>query len=177
MAPELIRSSPLRRCREPADVLGACLGIPVILDERLLELDFGDWEGMGWDRVPRAALDRWAADPAGFAPPSGETGAALIDRVSDVVAALAADVRPWLVMSHGGPLRLLDAMLRGDPPDLLAPSPLAGEMRVIHAIRTSAVRGGWVATEQKVRPSHHGLECGDRGEVGVRFLNGFLHAR
>ena len=124
-------SSPLARCREPAEALAACLDIPLALDPRLLELDFGAWEGLEWDRVPRPDLDRWAADPRGFAPPAGETGSALIARVAALHAVLAAAPQRWLVVSHGGPLRLLAAMLRGEPPDLLAPSPPMGAMRLV----------------------------------------------
>ena len=131
LAPETVLSSPLARCREPAEALATRLDIPLVLDPRLLELDFGAWEGLAWDRVPRPDLDRWAADPLGFAPPSGETGAALVARVAALHAALAAAPRRWLVVSHGGPLRLLAAMLRGDEPDLLASSPPAGEMRLV----------------------------------------------
>lgn len=122
-------TSPARRCRAVAE---AC-GLPMRLDARLLELDFGDWEGVAWDSVPRAALDRWAADPLGFAPPGGETGAALIARVSDLHRALVAEGRDCAVISHGGPLRLLAALLRGAPPDLLAPAPAQGSVQVLVA--------------------------------------------
>jgi alpha-ribazole phosphatase len=119
-------TSPARRCRVVADATG----LAVRLDARLLELDFGAWEGMRWDAVPRAELDRWVADPRGFAAPGGETGAHLLARVSDVHAAILAAGEDCAVISHGGPLRLLDALLRGEPPDLLAPAPPFGSVRV-----------------------------------------------
>ena len=130
LAPVLIRTSPLARCLLPAGALGRRLGVPVASDPRLLELDFGRWEGLDWDQVPREALDRWARDPLGFAPPDGETGAALLDRVTAVRADLVADGRPCLVVSHGGPLRLLGPMLRGEAPDLLATPPPMGVLRI-----------------------------------------------
>ena len=58
LAPERIWSSPARRCLSVADALAERLGLAVTPDARLLELDFGDWEGRAWDDVPRAALDR-----------------------------------------------------------------------------------------------------------------------
>ena len=139
VAPAAIRSSPLGRCRQPAEALAERLQIPMRLDARLLELDFGDWEGLAWDRVPRAALDRWAADPLGFAPPRGEGGAALMLRVAALFQDLAAETEPWLVVSHGGPLRLLDRMLRGERPDLMAPSPPMGAMRAVTRPRLRSV--------------------------------------
>ena len=131
MAPTVAYTSPSRRCREPAEALAARLRIPLVLEPLLLELDFGRWEGRGWAELPRSELDRWAADPHRFAPPSGESGAALIDRMTALRAVLVADPRQWLLVSHGGPLRLLVPMLRGEPPDLLAPSPPTGGMRVV----------------------------------------------
>src|SRR5687768_10679995 len=43
---EVIVASPLRRTRETAEIVGGVLGLPVELDEDLIELDFGDLEGL-----------------------------------------------------------------------------------------------------------------------------------
>ena len=107
--------------------------MPLQLDPRLLELDFGDWDGLDWDQVPRAELDRWAADPLFFAPPGGESGSALVERITAVQADLLARNRSCLLVSHGGPLRLLGPMLAGAPPDLLAPAPAMGTLRIVEA--------------------------------------------
>jgi alpha-ribazole phosphatase len=116
-----VRSSPARRCR-------AVAGAGAIIDARLRELDFGAWEGVAWDAVPRAALDLWAADPEGFAPPGGESGGALLARVAAVHADLRAAGADCLIVAHGGPLKLLAALLRGETPDLLAPAPPLGSV-------------------------------------------------
>lgn len=123
--PAVLVSSPARRCLALARRLG-----PATVDSRLLELDFGAWEGRPWDGVPRAALDRWAADPWGFAPPGGESGAALVARVTDFHAELRGK-RPGtcLVVAHGGPLKVLADLLRGRPVDLLAPAQPMGSLR------------------------------------------------
>jgi alpha-ribazole phosphatase len=117
-------SSPARRCRAVADAIG-----PHRIDARLLELDFGAWEGCRWDDIPRDELDRWAADPWGFAPPRGESGAALVQRVTafrdDI---LAGD---HVVVSHGGPLKVLMQMLRGETVDLMVPPPPLGSVTTI----------------------------------------------
>jgi alpha-ribazole phosphatase len=62
--PLLVVASPLSRCLLPARALAARLGLPVRIDDDLRELDFGDWEGLSWERVPRAALDRLAGRAA-----------------------------------------------------------------------------------------------------------------
>jgi alpha-ribazole phosphatase len=120
-------SSPARRCR----VVAEALGLPLHIDARLLELDFGAWEGRVWADVPRAALDAWAADPSGFAPPGGESGADLLARVRDVHRALATAGEDAAIVSHGGPLKLLRALLRAETPDLLAPAPPIGSVEVL----------------------------------------------
>jgi len=131
VAPARIWSSPAARCRSVAVALAERLGLPVAFDRRLLELDFGDWEGRSWDDVPRAALDRWAADPHGFRPPGGESGAALIERVTGFARMLLDRGRPCAVISHGGPLRLLPALLRGEAADLMSPSPGIGTLQIV----------------------------------------------
>ncbi len=129
-APRLL-SSPARRCRMLAAPLGAALGVAPAFDERLLELDFGAWEGVRWDDVDRAALDVWAADPAGFAPPGGETVAALIARIAAFAEDLRASDGDAIVVSHGGPLRLLGPMLRGEAIDWRAPPPGFGALTLL----------------------------------------------
>ncbi len=111
-------SSPARRCRTIDEA--------ATLDDRLQELDFGAWEGRPWDGIDRAALDAWAADPLGFAPPGGEAGAALLARVTAFATDLLRRGQDAIVITHGGPLRLLPALLQGQTPDLLAPAPPFG---------------------------------------------------
>jgi alpha-ribazole phosphatase len=117
-------TSPLRRCRVVADAIGLNR-----VDARLIEMDFGTWDGLAWDAIPRAALDAWAADPLGFAPPGGETGASLVARVTAFRAALPDG--DHVIVSHGGPLKVLNALLRGQPVDLMAPSPPLGSVTFI----------------------------------------------
>lgn len=126
-----IWTSPARRCR-------AIAGPAAIADARLLELDFGAWEGLAWADIPRADLDRWAADPAGFAPPGGESGAALLARVAAFHALLRDRAEDAAVVAHGGPLKLLAALLRDTAPDLLAPAPPLGSVSEIRCRAASA---------------------------------------
>ena len=111
-------TSPSRRCRELADLIAEVFSIPLSADPRLMELDFGEWEGKPWGDIPRTELDRWATAPLGFRPPGGESGAELIARVTEFRAKLTEDC---VVVSHGGPLRVLSALLRGEAVDLFSP--------------------------------------------------------
>lgn len=114
-----IITSPAQRCVALAAAIG-----PFSTDARLLELDFGAWEMTPWDDVPRAALDGWAADPWGFSPPGGESGQALLARVRAFWA--DATELPLIIVSHGGPLRLLRQLAEGRAPDILEPPPPLG---------------------------------------------------
>jgi alpha-ribazole phosphatase len=95
-------SSPLRRARQLAEALHPS---PMI-DGRLAEIDFGDWEGRAWDDIERDALDEWAANLTGFIPPGGESVASLQQRVIDFANSLVP--RPAVALvAHAGVLRAL----------------------------------------------------------------------
>jgi broad specificity phosphatase PhoE len=95
-------SSPLRRCVDTA----AALGQPVEVDERWIELDYGDLEGRPLGGVGAETWARWRAD-LDFTPPGGESIAALGRRVrlalADLVAA-AAD-QTVVVVTHVSPIK------------------------------------------------------------------------
>ena len=124
-------TSPAVRCHRPAGSIARALGATLTVDRRLQELDFGAWEGQPWQAIGRADLDRWAASPLTFAPPGGESGAELLARVRDFHAGLCRDQQDCVVVSHGGPLKILSALLLGTPVDLLAPAPPIGSVSSI----------------------------------------------
>jgi alpha-ribazole phosphatase len=107
-----VYSSPLQRCRLLAEALTPAPHI----DARLQEMDFGAWEMQSWSTIDRAALDAWAADPCGFAPPGGESPAQLLARVSGFHAALLADgVTAVVLITHAGVIKALHGLLHGLP--------------------------------------------------------------
>jgi broad specificity phosphatase PhoE/ribonuclease HI len=89
-------SSPLRRARQTAEVVAAVLGLPVVVEEGVVETDFGEWEGLTFAEVREGWPDEmtaWLADPA-VAPPKGESFADTFKRV--------AAARERIVADHGG---------------------------------------------------------------------------
>ena len=102
-------ASPMTRTRETMELLRTTLGLhPAAyrLDERLVELTFGAWEGMTWKEVrksePQAAAAR-ERDKWGFAPPGGgESYAMLADRVRPILDGLTRDT---VLVAHGGVAR------------------------------------------------------------------------
>jgi alpha-ribazole phosphatase len=128
--PAALWSSPALRCQGMARALAASLDTPLRHDARLLEMDFGAWEGMLWDNVPRDALDRWAGDPWGFAAPGGESGLELVARVSAFHDAIVEHASDCVIVTHGGPLKILRALRMGTEVDLMAPSMALGAVEL-----------------------------------------------
>jgi len=109
-------ASPLVRARQTMELARAAMGLApqrYRLSPTLMELTFGDWEGLTWPEV-------WARHPAGasareadkwnFAPPRGESYAMLVERVGPWLAARDGDC---FVASHGGVARALMFILAG----------------------------------------------------------------
>lgn len=67
-------------------------------DDRLMELDFGDWDGCYWGAVPMAEIDAWCADFIDHRPGGGEPVGALLSRCR----AFMADRPVAVVVGHAG---------------------------------------------------------------------------
>ena len=116
--PRVIHSSPLRRARDAATVIAEAIGVPLQVDARLAEMNFGDWEMRLWDDIDRGALDAWAQDVAGFAPPGGESARDIVLRMNAWAREACArsgrdDVH--VAVAHAGPIRLHTATALGLP--------------------------------------------------------------
>jgi len=81
-------SSPLARARHTAEALGT--GLPVEIDDRWVEVDYGEYDGQPLGSVPAEVWARWRADPA-FVPPGGESLAAAGARVRAACEELLGD--------------------------------------------------------------------------------------
>ena len=72
-----ILTSPLLRARQTAEAVGEACGVPVVVDERLVEIDWGAWEGRPTGSLAVADVDRWKADKG--TAPEGESLDSLAD--------------------------------------------------------------------------------------------------
>lgn len=93
--PFTVLCSPARRCRAVAAWLRRW-GWQVRVHAGLAEIDFGAWDGQGWDAVGTEALDAWNADFLRHRPPQGESLADLLRRVK------AWPAGGGLVIGHAG---------------------------------------------------------------------------
>lgn len=102
--------SPLRRTRETADALG----LPVEVDERWIEIDYGTLDGTPLTEVPASVWAQWRAD-IGFTPGGGESIAALGERVRAAAEDLADEARSRdvVVVTHVSPVKAATAWALG----------------------------------------------------------------
>lgn len=110
--PRVVWTSPLRRCADVGRWL-ARWGWRHVRDPRLLELDFGRWDGQPWQAIPVAEIDAWCDDFARHPPGQGEPLAALWARCADVLGELSG--QGIHVVGHGGWMQAARAMAQGLP--------------------------------------------------------------
>src|SRR3546814_8633846 len=63
LAVETLIASDLSRARSAGEVLSAALHVPLTVDSRWRELDFGQWDGKATGDIDSEALGRFWADP------------------------------------------------------------------------------------------------------------------
>jgi glucosyl-3-phosphoglycerate phosphatase len=116
--------SDLARARETADLLGLR---PARLDPRWREIDVGSWAGRTAAEIDAQAteLTNWRGGPRRA--PDGEPWEAFAERVSAAADELVREGGPWVVISHGGCIRVVtahltgaDALRLGSPPNASA---------------------------------------------------------
>ncbi len=105
-----IVSSPLSRALGTAERAADAAGVPLVVDEDLIETDFGAWEGLTFreaaDQDPELH-SRWLVDTT-VAPPGGESFAAVRERVERGLRRIVEE-RPGsvvAVVSHVTPIKL-----------------------------------------------------------------------
>ena len=116
---DAVVSSPLRRARETAEVLGR----EVLVDDGLRETDFGQWEGFTFSEIAERWPDQmqaWLADPA-VAPPDGESFVDTEVRVREALARMLATYQGGrvVVVSHVTPIKTMVRIALEAPPSAL----------------------------------------------------------
>ena len=101
-----IVSSPLGRCRQTAAAIGEAASAPIAIDERWIELDYGELDGRALADLPPDMWATWRSDPR-WAPPGGEALVALGARVREACVELVelAQERDVVVVSHVSPIK------------------------------------------------------------------------
>lgn len=108
-------ASPLSRCAQLALALQARRpDLQAQFDTRIAEMNFGAWEGMAWNDIPRAEFDGWLGDfaeaPAGG---RGESTNAFMARVGDAYDSWRASGRDAAWVTHAGVMRAVLLLHQG----------------------------------------------------------------
>jgi alpha-ribazole phosphatase len=154
-----VYSSDLIRCRQTLACLMPALREVAVYDNRLREMNFGDWEGLTYEQLKGNGLYRsWLDDPEAVTPPNGESWKKFEERVDKFLQELIHVVeedspaptftppcsRRVLIVTHGGVIRQLVARTQPSLTFRNAPAPQPG---VVTVIKLTVCNGQW-ATEQ-----------------------------
>lgn len=110
---DTVYCSPLKRCVRLAEKIQ---DKELVIDTRLEELDFGNWEMKSWDQIPPEELNPWMADFVDVAPPNGESMRHLMDRVKEWYDEwVSSKCCKAVVVTHAGPIRALLSIVNNTP--------------------------------------------------------------
>ncbi|MGA2448231.1 MAG: histidine phosphatase family protein [Polyangiaceae bacterium] len=112
--------SSLLRARSTATPIAAACKLEPIVDDRLREIAYGEWEGASEADLQENHADRfsaWATDPALHSPPGGESAFAVASRALAVFVRAQKEHPTGVVafVSHKATLRVLTCALAGVP--------------------------------------------------------------
>lgn len=110
---DLVYSSPLQRCLKLARTI---VSNPdeILIDERLKELHFGEWEMKAWSEIKQTAYaEKWFENYMSIPTPGGESYEVLMKRVQDFIIDLQQQdhVKECLIVCHKGVIIAFKAII------------------------------------------------------------------
>lgn len=135
---DLVISSPAQRCCLLADYFK----FEYKTDERLREMNFGNWEMKRWAEIPEEEINPWYRD---FINVKASGGESLLDMQTRVLSfwnelTAAKNVNKALIIAHAGVIRLiLQSVLRFPLENMFNIQIDYGKKAIIH------VNGNWVS--------------------------------
>ena len=125
-------ASPLARCIETA----ALLGLYAEIEPRLIEMDWGRWEGRTIAELradPGQQVAQREARGLDLDPPGGESPRAVQQRLMPLLAEIAVNRAPTGCITHKGVIRGILSLATGWA--MLDPQPLKLEWDAVHVFR------------------------------------------
>jgi alpha-ribazole phosphatase len=110
--PFIVYASPLQRCSKLARFL---FNNHFTTDDRLKELNFGDWEMQRWDDLGPDALQSWMDNYVYARVPGGESYADLYARSVAIFEEVIAQQKDAVLVTHSGVIRSLLAYVTNTP--------------------------------------------------------------
>ena len=111
-APARVVASPLLRAADTAAAIADRFGLGVEVDERLVELDYGDWDRRAFGEVTADEWKRWRSDSS-FSPPGGESLDSVAARVATFCEEILGDDGDVVAVSHVSPIKAAVAWALG----------------------------------------------------------------
>jgi len=110
----VVFSSPLSRCTKLASSISNTFGT----DNRIKELNFGDWEMRKWDNLSDPEFDIWMNDYINYKCPNGESLTEMKNRVEEFYKEiLSSKQKKIVVVTHAGVIRIFYHLINGVPLD------------------------------------------------------------
>ncbi|MGJ9385648.1 histidine phosphatase family protein [Salipaludibacillus sp. CF4.18] len=117
---DTIFTSDLKRCRETSDYLVGNKLNECIVDQRLRELHFGEWEGKTYEELKTNHVYRnWIDDWESYNPPTGETAIQFKSRINEFLGEVyekaqskTCNHNQVLVITHGGVIKYILSSLK-----------------------------------------------------------------
>jgi len=115
---ELVVTSPLLRCKQFASEYAVKNGIPLECDVNWQECDFGDWDGIHYEKLHQGngdIFEKFLMNPEKYTAPSGENLKAFNERIDTALIHLFEHHigKTILLVSHAGVIRNLVAWSLG----------------------------------------------------------------
>jgi broad specificity phosphatase PhoE len=113
---QIVYSSPEERAKQTAEVICHAINLVPRVLEDLGERNWGEWSGMQWEDI-RSRLNTMSLDQRySFTPPNGESWRQMDERLMQALSKIISDNNERAaVVSHGGSLRALMPILKGEP--------------------------------------------------------------
>lgn len=126
---DVIYTTSKQRARKTAEGINLYHQVEIITDDRLVEIDAGDWEGVFLSDIEKRYPEQygnWRNHPADFHAPGGESMQQVYDRVSKALDELVAQNRNRTVclVSHGCAIKNMMCYLHGWPLSRIKEVPL-----------------------------------------------------
>ena len=109
-----VMSSPLQRCTQLAQALRTLRpDLQATPDARLAEMDFGCWEGVRWNAIPKEAYAQWMAEFSTCRFGGRESVGEFMRRVALARADTLRLAQPSVWITHAGVARAMTLLAQG----------------------------------------------------------------
>lgn len=108
-------SSPLSRCCLPAEAFCQKHNLDIVIEPKIMEMNFGDWDGLPYDKLwslPRPNIGDFWQSPFQHTPTNGESFEQFVSRIDSWWQLFVKNIeQDTLVMTHAGVIKVLLALI------------------------------------------------------------------